>query len=171
MLVIFINNQTRPTLSKQNIKEREIKGVRERLKRKIEDHQLKIEGFENELNSIGWVSWIDDIIKPIAEEMIKSLPNRHYEILGPFGLGSTVSIHFKKTKTEDLLDGATLSISFRPVNLETGKIEIIDYSRDLGIYGKNTLGALNGFNFPGIPMPDKINDLLVFMKNKENAGD
>ncbi len=103
-------------------------------------------------------SWIDAIIKPIAEELIKHFPGRRYELLGPFGLSSETAIHFYRIGVDEkhLYEGDNCkSITFRPVDLEKGELGIVDYKTDTGKFGKGTLGEMNGYNHPTIPLsPD-----------------
>jgi len=102
-------------------------------------------------NYMNAPSWIDEIIKPIAEEMTKHFPDRRYEILGPFGLACETAIHFYLNGSDNI--ETCLSITFRPGNLDKGEIKIVDYSKDTGSYEKNTIGEVNGMNYPSIPIP------------------
>ena len=69
------------------------------------------------------------IVRPIAEEMQEDFPDRHFEILGPFGLHSEVSIHFYKNgvSEKEKFDGDNcLSITFVPIDLNDEELAILD---------------------------------------------
>jgi len=105
-------------------------------------------------------SWIDTIIKAVADDLILLLPGRYYEILGPFGLGARTSIHFYKNEVKGIsgmdkfTNGNCLSITFLPTSLDSGTIKVEDSATDTGEYNRGTLGELNGFNHPSIDIPD-----------------
>jgi len=102
-------------------------------------------------NYMASPSWIDEIIKPIAEEMIKHFPDRQYDILGPFGLTCETAIHFYLNGSDNI--ESCLSITFRPGDLDKGEIKIVDYSKNTMRYRENTLGEINGMNYPSVPIP------------------
>ena len=138
---------------------------------RINRRTKQIERLRGRLLKLGsGPSWIDEIIKPIAEEMLKQLPGRYYDILGPFGLGSETAIHFYKEEARGELDGC-ISITFRPNSLEVGdiKIVVVDYKVSTGQYSPGSIGEMNGFNHPAVPVPehDTIAWLLAFMCKEE----
>lgn len=131
---------------------------------KIEMRKQQIVRLENRLNKHGETrpSWIDSILKPIAEELVKHYPGCYYEIAGPFGMNNRTSIWIKHpTKIDE-----PHYITFIPGNLRDGEILIEDTETDTGYYKKGTLGELNGDNHPHIPIPNdmKIEDLIKWIK-------
>ncbi|MCP3660189.1 MAG: hypothetical protein GY830_07760 [Bacteroidetes bacterium] len=140
------------------------------LSKKLEKAKNKVKVYEKEASSFKYISWVDAIIKPIAEEMNKKLENRYYDILGPFGLSAETSIHFYKNgvdKDEKFEGDNCLSISFRPISLKKGIIHVVDYLINTKQYEKNTTGELNGFNYLDTPIKGGIDWLLAFMNNQE----
>lgn len=136
-------------------------------KRQREKIQRKLEILEEQEKTLKSPWWVDDIIRPIAELMIKELPDRTYEILGPFGIGARTSIHFYKRNIEekDRFEGDNcLSITFEPRNLEEGEIMLVDYTVNLHRYAEGTIGEMNGFNHPTIPMKNTIKELVDFSR-------
>jgi len=102
-------------------------------------------------------SWLDELVKPIAELLAPHFPNYHYHILGPFGICSETAIHFYENGIDEktLWEGGHIkSITFVPLDLSKGKIAIRDYSVDTGKFPKNTIGEKNGMNHPNIDIPD-----------------
>ncbi len=127
--------------------------------------ETEIKELQGKLERLNCPSWIDEIIKPIAELLVKKMKNRYYEILGPFGMCSTTSIHFYINGNKNQLENCR-SINFRPVDLEIGKIEIVDYDNNTNEYKKGTIGEVNGMNYRTIPMPDTIYKLLEYVPLK-----
>ena len=113
--------------------------------------EAEIEESKRKLDKLNCPSWIDCIVKPIAELLVKKMKNRHYEILGPFGMTCETSIHFYINGSKGDIKNCR-SINFRPIDLEEGRIEIVDYD-------SNT----NGINYETIPMPDTIDELLEYV--------
>ena len=123
----------------------------------------------NQLDKLERPFWIDDIIRPIAEHLIEQpeFADRTYDILGPFGIGSRVSIHlYKKGVPEELKfkDENCVSITFEPGNLQAGEIMIVDRSRNLKKFASGTIGELNGFNYPTVPMKRNTRELVAAVR-------
>ena len=132
--------------------------------------EKQIERLEKKLRKLEHPFWINEIIIPIAEEMLKEMLDRRYEILGPFGLTCETAIHFYKIDStrENELDDCK-SITFRPTNLEEGKVSLVDYTKDTQRYSVGTMGEVNGMNYPTIPIKNTIAELIEFMDRKEKA--
>lgn len=139
-------------------------------KRQREEIQRKTEELNRQSELIKCPSWVDDIVKPIAERMTKEMPDRTYDILGPFGMGSRTSIHFYKKGIEekDKFKGDNcLSITFEPGDLERGEIKLVDYTVNLHRFAEGTIGEMNGFNYPIVAMKNTIKELVDFMKEQD----
>jgi hypothetical protein len=135
---------------------------RDRLKGEIATRKIQLE-------RLKCPYWIDEIIRPIAEHLIEQpeFADRTYDILGPFGIGSRVSIHlYKKGVPEELKfkDENCVSITFEPGNLQAGEITIVDRSRNLQKFAPGTLGELNGFNYPTVPMKRNTRELVAAVR-------
>lgn len=86
----------------------------------------------------------------IADAVLTQFPGMTAEILGPFGLGNTSTITIgDPTLPEESRDKFTLS--FR-IDLETGAVSYVDYSKSSGDYPKGSMGAVNGLNHPEVPL-------------------
>jgi hypothetical protein len=108
-----------------------------------------------ELRNLQWPSWIDEMLKPIAELMIKEpeLEGYTYEIFGPFGMGARTSIHFKK-------DAVTHILEFEPGDLEDCKLYLVDFNTDTKRWKQGSIGELNGMNNPRFGIPGSIKELV-----------
>jgi len=139
---------------------------RAKIKNRITQRENQIKRLKNKLDRLGYVLWIDEIIQPIAEELIKKMPDRTFNILGPFGLNAETSIHFyKKGITDkDRFNGDNCkSITFRPRNLDLGEIVLVDYSKDTHRYPKGSIAEINGGNYDTIPMKETTDELFDWM--------
>jgi len=86
------------------------------------------------------------IVADLAQLLQAELGYEDYEIFGPFGLGCTTSIHFYKKKVVH-------SLTLRPGNLDIGELRVVDFSRNIKEFSKDTIGDINGFNYPEIDIP------------------
>jgi hypothetical protein len=146
---------------------------RARIRAQIATRERQIERLGKKYDRIPCVSWIDELVKPIADELLLLLPDCDaYEILGPLGICATVSIHFRWNGTDIQADREkyfrTLkSITFVPGDLRTGELRWRDYSKDSGEFSVNTIGEVNGMNHPDIPIdPDSDIAALLAIVNR-----
>lgn len=145
------------------------KEKRDKIDKRIEVLNRKLE-WNKKRASEAWnenPSWIDEIIDPIAQLMLKKLPGRYYELLGPFGMCSRMSIHFYKNEMKELdrkeffsemTGDGCLSITFLPGDCRNGEIYLEDSLTDTGRFIKGTIGELNGMNHPSIEIPEDADE-------------
>lgn len=153
-------------------KEKHNKDERGKIQARIEQREKQIERLKTRLNKIGYCSWIDELLMPIAKTMVEKMPDRSFDILGPFGMTSETAIHFYKlgvAKNKQLEGDNCRSITFRPKDLDKGELVLVDYTQNTGQYAKGTLGEMNGMNYPTIPLKNTIGELLKFMNKKEKT--
>ena len=145
---------------------------RKELQNRIEQRKAQIERLNKRLGKLGYISWVNELLEPIAKAMVKRMPDRYYDILGPFGMTSETSIHFYKEGIEkkQLFNGDNCkSITFRPTDLDKGEISLVDQTQNTERYAEGTLGDINGMNYPTVPMKKSIDELLAFMNRKETV--
>jgi len=143
--------------------------AREKLETEIVKVETRLKSLRDKKTNPCCPSWIDLLLKPIAEAMLKHLPNRTFKILGPFGMTNETGVHFykKRIKEKNKFKGDNcISITFRPAKLPD--LTVVDYSVDTGHFEKGSIGEMNGMNHPSIPIQDDINWLLAFMLKKES---
>lgn len=119
--------------------------------------------------------WGDWLIKPIAEAIVKKMPNRRYEILGPFGLNAETSIHFYKkgvSEKELFKKDNCLSLTFRPGELDEGELRIVDLTVNTGRFAVGSIGEMNRMNYPDKPIPPDADAkwFIAYMKDQEKRG-
>lgn len=146
----------------------------EQLKAEIEHKfdlkKREIDRLEEDVKRLHHPSWIDELIEPIAKLMVERMPDRYYEILGPFGLSAEVSIHFDRKGVDEKhrFDGDNcLSITFRPNDLNKGEICLVDHTVNTGQYREGTIGEMNGGNYQTKPMLNTVDELMDWL-NKQN---
>jgi hypothetical protein len=131
---------------------------RKRLEKEVEEAKARLEAF-------GYVSWIDGLLKPIGEAMLKrpELKNRWMDILGPSGIGARTSLHFYKNgvpEAEKFNGNNCLSIKFEPDDICIGKLRLVDTAVDTKEFKAGTVGEMNGLNHPLVEMPKSIEALV-----------
>lgn len=136
---------------------------RDKIQDKVEQRKKQIERLDKRLDNLVYPHWIEFVLKPIAEEIVKKMPGYYYETYGPFGLACETSIHFYKGEDKE---DETRFLIFRPGDLDIGEIKLIDRTKNLGRYKQGTIGEANGGNYQTIPMKETIDELIEFM-NKE----
>lgn len=135
---------------------------KQRIREKIENYNAKIERLEKKEKKMGYVSWIAEIVKPLAEELAKRTGKR-YEIYGPFGMGCRTSIYLMDDIEKGICAQATLQITLAPTNLDKGEIRY-ETGEKTNAYAPNTIGEVNGFNNVLAVMPDTIEEIEKLLK-------
>jgi len=108
--------------------------------------------------------WTVEILKEMAKEMIEQFfPDDYvYSLLGSFGIAShtVIWIHHPNWNISDPEKSTLPQYSFEvePVlsNSQNGHLQKVDRSIDTKVYPKGSLGEMNGFNNPTIPIDDNI---------------
>ncbi len=144
----------------------------ERLYQKINTRKKQIERLENKKSKLKYPHWIEHVLNPLAEEILKELEDYDKsEILGPFGLGCETAIHFYKKGIDRNeaynIKGAILSITFRPRG-ET--LAIKDYAKKDESYDSNSIGALNGFNYGDLELTNEMTPKWFIDYMKSDKG-
>lgn len=165
---------TRTTISKlsKEYAEAVIRYRRRRIEIEREMNQLKAE-----LDWLRAPSWIEMVAKRVAKEMQEEFPDRHFEILGPFGMNNEVSIHFYKNgvaEKDKFKNENCLSITFAPkLDLDDGSFElaIVDAETNTHEFSEDTIAALNGANHPRIPILSSLEarQLCEIIKDRKSA--
>ena len=143
----------------------------DRIQALIDKKKEQIVRLEKKRNKLDHPSWIETIIEPIAKELIRHFPRRHYDVLGPLGLCARTSIHFYKNGVPDnkKCEGDNcLSITFTPDGLHEEcqtTLSVTDYSKNTGRYPVGSIGEINGMNYPRIPIDDnlEVEELLKYI--------
>jgi len=131
-------------------------------------YRTRQENLQRELESLKCPSWVEKVIKPIAKELGDTMPDREVEILGPFGLGHEIAIHFLKAgiDRDQMFDkpGNVRSITFRPTGFDAFTLGVVDYGTNTGQFPKGSIGEINGGNHPVVPVDEmEVADLVKFI--------
>jgi hypothetical protein len=106
-------------------------------------------------------------VQHVAQLLQPHFPQYKLYVLGPFGLGSRVSIHANKPTVTGAAS-TVASLDFRPDN--NGRLRLVDYSRQTREYAPNSVGELNGLNFPEVDLPETIEELAALLQAKINEN-
>ena len=136
---------------------------RSKIRTTIERRQKQIERLQKKGKKLGYVYWIDEIVKPLAEELRKKLGKKYTDILGPFGINCQTSIFFYDTQKQR--DACKVkSITFQPGDLSEG-ILYVETNKSKERYSKGTIGEINGGNIvcERIPKNASLNWFLKYI--------
>ena len=143
------------------------------IRKEIKEAEARVKELEEKDSKMTYPHFIDNYIKPLAEEIIKHFPGRYYETLGPFGLGCEVGLHLYKNGVtrENMFDGDNcISVDFKPIK-DDGEADLVLVNNlvDSKRFAPGTIGEVNGMNHPEVAMPKTIKELVKFIKdqNKE----
>lgn len=125
----------------------------DRMEKSIARREAKL---KTERENLKFPSWIQMLVRPIGKALVSKMPGYTMEILGPFGINCNIAIHFTPEKKSRL--------KFKSINFTfSDRLYWQDTSKKTGKYPPNTLGDLNGMNYPEIEIPENA-DLDWFLK-------
>ena len=131
---------------------------------KIETAKRSIERAKKRRSKIKMPFWTERIIKEIGKEMLQYFPDYYIlETMGPFGLSSRVAIWISHPKWDVFKNKnyPHYSFDFTP-DLDAdsdANLRRVDYNTDTGEYPKGSIGEINGFNHPNIPISNNTSIL------------
>lgn len=145
---------------------------RDRLYERTDRLERQLESRRAALNRLRGPYWRDEVVGKLAELLAPHFPEYStYELMGPFGMQATLSIHFYKEAIkpgDPWLEDNCISVAFVPGRVFSttgdGQVDLLDTATDTGQYGQGTMGDVNGMNHPRVPMPDTIEELVAWMK-------
>ena len=116
---------------------------------------------ERTLASAGNHLGVVPMVEQIAALLRPQFPNQVLNVLGPFGLGHTTSIHAYPLGADPRGIGVREilgSLTFRPYsNADTNYVQrlvLVDYSKPTRQYPPKSLGAYNGLNYAEVDVPE-----------------
>ena len=154
-LVKAVENREQ-ALEAYEAKERRYQEELSRVQRKLARYQAK----RGEL--IPTFNWIETFVHPLAQAVQQELGLSSYEVYGPFGLRSEVSIFWDSAEVYSL-NKSTYSLRLTPHDLAQGVIHF-DTGEVSERFAPNTIGALNGLGNQTAPLPDSLDDLIHHLK-------
>jgi hypothetical protein len=133
----------------------------------------------------SYKGWVKTFVEPLAKELQKRFPEyEEFELLGPFGLRSSVSIHFFKRKMESLQkefgrdagynmyfkDDNLISITIVPRYITEGVFAYETNKEKTEIYPANSIGDVNGFGNATEEITN-IEDLVTHLQKQVDKGE
>ena len=121
--------------------------------------------------SVQGASWIDELIKPLGEELVEKLNalgefNYRYDIYGPFGLSAKISIYFIPEHMNSITDNGVglKKLSLLP-NLRHNKFNYLTSEVVPNPYSEGTIGYYNHIGYKDEPLPDSIDDIFNLLQS------
>ena len=130
-------------------------------KKELEKIQNELDNLKEKKKKLNRPSWIDEIIKPLAQEIANKL-DKHYEILGPFGICCRVTLRFGDKEKLSAKDDF-LKITILPDNLKEGKFSY-ETGETIDKFKKGTIGQVNGMNRVTKELPKDLNKIVKLLK-------
>ncbi len=121
-----------------------------RMQKKYERLQEKYKLKEAKLK---YPHWMENVLRPLGEELIANFPGSTFEVSGPFGMDNEISISIHGNGKELLA-----FLQFVPAygnNLPIA-LHLRDYSIDTKRFTPGSIAAMNGGNHPSIPIPADV---------------
>lgn len=141
------------------------KNERDKIDAKIELRKQQINRLETKQNKLIMPYWVDEIMKPLADQIMKSYEGFEYDLSGPFGICSKIHLCIQKNESIHRY------IIFQPGNIEWGELYIVNHAVNTGKFPQGSIGALNGMNNPSteIPIDSTIEQIVEMIEeiNKE----
>lgn len=136
-------------------------------KQEVDKIEEVIEGLYQQRSDLKYPSWVDSIVKPIAERFSKET-GLDYDIYGPFGLRAQVTIYWMKDKKVSITDQSTKSLSLVPLSLEIGQLGYETGKKIEGVrYSPTSIGGLNGMDQEVLPLPNSFEEIKKLIKTKD----
>ena len=147
--------------------------------------RARIERATKQLNKLqkNYKHFSKTFIEPLAKVLQTYFPEYDkFEILGPFGLRNSVSIHFFKRSKSDLIENFgseigyqsyfersnLISITFVSGDIKSGEFFYETGNKDYSC-PQNSIGAINGFNNE-VKEVTNIDDLLIVLKKQIDSA-
>ena len=142
---------------------------RDRLKRLIEKHARCVEKHNVSLNKLRCVSWVDEMVIPLAEELSKRLGFKN-KVYGPFGLCNRTTIYLFSGNSDVVKGKPVASITIQMGDLSKGQLfyETGELKRR---FAECTVGAINGMNNVVAALPESIDDIEKIIANRIKFSD
>ena len=133
-------------------KQQKLEASLNRAKNRLEKHQRL------------YPTWIEGIVEPIAKQLA-DIRNMKYELYGPYGLRSAVSIYLTpKGSDGDIVKNDTWHITIT-IGKTDGKWEAYyDTGEYNSSYPQNSIGYMNGFDKEIALLPDTIEEINVLLR-------
>lgn len=152
---------------KRDVSERQRHAFESRMesaRKAIQRYEAVVAQAESRLASIVVPSVRDDVVTPVARELVKLIPNHTFDIIGPFSPMEAVTLVFmpKDATPADRASGKGGRSITLVTKLEGGGLGIRDFSKDLKTYAAGTWQAGCGMNHPTVKVPADA-DLQFFM--------
>lgn len=110
-------------------------------------------------------NWVEYLAQGLGETVMELIPDAaSVNVSGPFGIGARACIAFEDN------DGAEIGYFFiSPGELDKGELLLVDMQTNTGEYEFGTIGYVNGFNHPIVPLPEFGELAKLAQRRRKNA--
>ncbi len=122
------------------------------------------ERIREELRKKESVSWMDGVIKPLAEALAKETGLRS-KVSGPCGICCQVYITLCEDPTRSFLGQDHKTITLQPDFSEDGLVFRYETGEVTERFAKGTVGAMNGMNNVTEILPSSLDEILKLMRD------
>lgn len=126
------------------------------------------EATKSERCGMQTVSWVDEIIKPMAESIAKK-KGKKVEILGPHGIGSKVDIILHNIEDGDSYWewSGKETLTIEPHFGDEGEVRLYyETGEREDRYRKNSIGDMSGLNNVTAELPDDEDDIAELFRSE-----
>ena len=159
--------QSKAKIRESEDRENNLRGQVAQLRRMADVLEAEADATKSERCGAQTVSWVDEIIRPMAESIAKR-KGKKAEVLGPQGIAAKVTIIFHNRddggcfmewSEKEVLTLEPKMRSNEPwLYYETGEME--------ERYPSGSLGAMNGFNYATAKLPDDEDDIAALFRGE-----
>ncbi|MGN5650977.1 hypothetical protein [Bacillus sp. Brlt_9] len=148
---------------KDNAEKMLIEDQIEQKRRSIQRLQEQLDRLEAKKMDDNENGWIHSILVPFSKVIAEKL-GWTYEICGPFGEDSRVTIYFYENPEVALVAQTTKSITIVPKYIKSGQLHYDTGKRRSGVVIKNPFTAgLNGNMNEILPIPDSLEKVIEIL--------
>ena len=129
--------------------------------------ERQIKRLRKRLDKLSCPPW-KDCVTAIAEELARRTGLK-YEICGPFGLNSQISIYLLADDSKGTTEQPTRSLTLMP-GFTDEELHLRYWTGEsTKEYAPNTIGELNGGNMVTAPLPDTMEEIEALLTSGENG--
>ena len=136
---------------------------------KAEEMDRKLKDLRKKRANAITANWKDNVVVPLAAELAKRTGKKHFTVLGPAGLSSTVYVSLHDDEEYQSLvvrEEPYLTIELQAQHGECGELTGLLYETGETVPNPckpGTVGALGGLNRATAPLPNSIDDIIPLL--------
>ncbi|MEB6549722.1 hypothetical protein MXL46_11550 [Heyndrickxia sporothermodurans] len=127
--------------------------------------ERSIERLNKKKSELDYPNWVESLVKPIAEKFAEDF-GLSYNIYGPFGIRSYVTIYWMEDKEVSIVEQPVKLLTLEPFDLEKEQLYYeTGRKRENISYPLNSIGAMNGMDREILPLPDSFDEIRKLIRS------